>query len=258
MQESICLIVDVATALAEGRCTGNTYLVSAAVADKDRDEHQQSRVYVAVTGVHNPDGSIADTVTLNWTVSSLASDPGRRPANQVLDPGRAAGARALLDAAMRSGGWGPVRDAVALLLPTDAPSTAAGQYVPLAMDGQAMSLHDLLDGGALAPVIVDITGQAVTDEVIFPAQYASPDTDTDGWYWSATVDSRKVGIHHYQLHLALFRATMVGDELTWLPEVHTCDAILEVRAVPLLNGFTGAGLGLLPLPPRGWDVGGPA
>ncbi|MFC7647213.1 hypothetical protein ACFQX6_46840 [Streptosporangium lutulentum] len=40
-----------------------------------------------------------------------------------------------------------------------------------------------------APVITDITGPAVTEKIMYPAQYGSPDMIYDGWYWAATVDT---------------------------------------------------------------------
>lgn len=100
-----------------------------------------------------------------------------------------------------------------------------------------------------APVITDITGQAVTEKIIYPAQYGSPDMVYDGWYWAATVDTSRPGVYAYTVHVQLHELVERNDELVWESVDLTCESSLKIISDPKRNGFTGAGLGALPLPP---------
>jgi hypothetical protein len=100
-----------------------------------------------------------------------------------------------------------------------------------------------------APVITDIYGQAVDEKVIYPAQYGSPDLVTDGWYWSATVDSSRPGTYTYSMRIRLHQLVRRGGEMLWEPLNMTCRSKLQVITEPKFNGFTGAGLGPLPIGP---------
>lgn len=248
MQESIGLLVDVASALAAGTAEGNVFLVNAKVADKSRAAHLDSPVYTRVTGVHDPAGRVVRDVTLNWVVTSLRSQPDRRPTERVL-PGRSGSAvNLVLGLAQVSGSLQAAKEILELL--NEDSGATAGQPDPAPQPAPELQslLPELLAGGGVPPILIDVTGPAVEDGIIFPAMYGSPDLGTDGWYWSATVDTHRVGVHRYTLHLALFRPEVRGSVLAWLPEIHTCSALLEVRNVQAVNGFTGGPPGWLPMP----------
>lgn len=91
------------------------------------------------------------------------------------------------------------------------------------------------------PVLASISGQAVDLGVILPARYGSPDPQTGGWYWSATVDTSRVGTWSYTIRIDLPRPGARPLRLT-----HAARICVTTR--PRRNGFTGAGQGLLPWP----------
>jgi hypothetical protein len=97
------------------------------------------------------------------------------------------------------------------------------------------------------PVIRNITGEAVDKKIIFPAMYGSPNLVTDGWYWSASVDSGKPGMYSYIIHLQLSYLTISNQTPRWKQVDMQCEAWLKVSTSPKVNGFTGAGMGLLPV-----------
>ena len=114
--------------------------------------------------------------------------------------------------------------------------------------GRPVTAIQALTGAFISPALADVTGPAVDEGVIFPAQYGSPDVLTEGWYWSATVDTRRTGIHRIDLHLDIFRPAVRDRVLDFVPERYVLPTWLDVRAVPAVNGFTGGPLGFLPLP----------
>jgi hypothetical protein len=117
------------------------------------------------------------------------------------------------------------------------------------VEGPALTLDEIEQGGFMPPFIASITGQAVDQGVIYPARYGSPDLRTDGWYWSAVVDTHQVGTHHATMHIGVFRAVVNGEQITWEPEIYPCEVHLEVDQVIARNGFTGGLPGYLPLVP---------
>lgn len=99
----------------------------------------------------------------------------------------------------------------------------------------------------LMPIISNITGEAVDKEILYLAQYGTPVLINDGWYWSATADTSKVGTYDYTLHLTLHQHSLVDGVLIWEPVQMTYDAQLKVTTAPMINGFTNAGTGILPM-----------
>jgi len=87
------------------------------------------------------------------------------------------------------------------------------------------------------PAIINITGEAVDLGVIFPAQYGSPDFFSEGLYWSATVDTNKVGLFSYTMHIRLHYSTrhdgVVTDHAITLPH----SAYIKVTRDFAKNGF---------------------
>ncbi|NEQ79028.1 MAG: hypothetical protein F6K26_01810 [Moorea sp. SIO2I5] len=100
----------------------------------------------------------------------------------------------------------------------------------------------------LSPIITDITGEAVDKNIIYPAAYGSPDMVTDGWYWSASVNTYTPGTYSYTMHIQLYKLSREGKEYTYIPVDFTHNAYIKISNDPKVNGFTNAGIGYLPIP----------
>ena len=87
------------------------------------------------------------------------------------------------------------------------------------------------------PVIADIAGEAVDLRVIYPAQYGSPDLFSDGLYWSATVDTNKVGHFAYTLYITLFYSEPVDGKMTACSVTLPYVAYINVTNAMATNGF---------------------
>jgi hypothetical protein len=87
------------------------------------------------------------------------------------------------------------------------------------------------------PVIADIAGEAVDLRVIYPAQYGSPDMFSDGLYWSATVDTNKVGHFAYTLYITLFYSEPLNDKMTECSVTLPYVAYINVTNEIATNGF---------------------
>lgn len=96
----------------------------------------------------------------------------------------------------------------------------------------------------LPPEISNITGEAIEKKVLYTAQYGTPLSEKDGWYWSATVDTNITGIYSYTMYITLYKKE---SDNTWTPVVMTHTAQIRVTNEPQINGFTNAGIGYLPI-----------
>lgn len=117
------------------------------------------------------------------------------------------------------------------------------------------------------PIITDITGEAVDEQIIFPAAYGSPDMVTDGWYWAASIATSRPGIYAYTMHVRLYDIVWSSNKrlkrvcntankvhnnkkiLRYKPIDLTCEASINITSDPKINGFTRSGIGTLPIPP---------
>ncbi len=260
MQYSLSVVIAAGRTIVDGSAEGHVWLVyprDESAPDLERVEGgPDPALTFPCTGVHFADGSMADDVTLNWMVSSVTSIPQGRPVPVPLTPDQAELAdriRELVSSATSLQGqedilaasFNPQHRPLGDTRLPDAPGT------PRDIDGRPITVFQALTGAYLVPILADITGPAVDDGVIYPAQYGSPDALTEGWYWSATVDTAKPGIHEVILHVDIFRPAVRDGVLTFRPVRFQIPTWLDVRAVPAVNGFTGAGLGYLPLP---WEA----
>jgi hypothetical protein len=249
MQTSIYLMLAVGRALLEGRIEGNAYQLQTQLQrGAVEDAAEKTAIRVSAVGVHRPDGGIADDVTLNWIIGSVLGLALARPTPIDMPSGWVVSNPEALEALPADATHAQLLDVLEDLereygITGDTPIDG----FPKLFDGQAMSFREVVMGGHISPVLVDITGQAVDDAVIFPAQYGSPDMRTDGWYWSATVDTNKVGRHQCDLHIQLFRPRIEDSTIVWDPEVHVLTMDLVVGQITQVNGFTGAGIGYLPI-----------
>jgi hypothetical protein len=263
-QLAIVVLVDVGAALGSGSLNGNMYLIDNMGRQGSHGEGTGELV-TAVNGSHWFDGAQADEQVLNWLVYSLGSIPPTVPrgyhasraqhsdrqaiaalgdlATRCGTPGtdvtaelahihRSAGTRVGVGSARHGsvhGGY-PMLDVTGEIVPRDPGDTAPAHSHP----------H---------PVITDITGEAVDRSIMFPAAYGSPDVVTDGWYWSATVDTARPGTYAYTMTIKLHRLVRDGGEWVLRPVYLAYESRIRITTAPRRNGFTRAGLGMLPIPP---------
>lgn len=107
--------------------------------------------------------------------------------------------------------------------------------------------QELINTANLAPIITNISGEAVDKKVIYPAQYGTPISLNSGWYWSASVDTNLAGKYSYTMHILLHHLIFDEDEFIWEPVLLTHDAYIEVVKEPKRNGFTCGATGQLPV-----------
>lgn len=190
----------------------------------------------AINGAYWRDGSQATEQVLNWLPYSLGSIPPTVPRGYQADRSRQTDQQALAELDDLATGVtkpdngadaeiGRIRKTAGTRVKTTR-STAgrlSGQKI-LDVTGKVVTDDSAQAHSYPPPVITDIYGEAVDKRIMYPAEYGSPDMVTDGWYWSATVDSSRPGTYAYTMRIQLHRL---------------------VRR----NGFTKAGMGMLPIPP---------
>jgi len=250
-----------------GSLDGNVYLLDNMKPSGSAGEGAGDLVS-AVNGTYWSDGSQGTEQVLNWLIYSLGSIPPTVPRGYLADRAHQTDREALsaLASAAESSGAGSGASAgngsgSSVHAHISRAHKNLGTRAKTTKGGHQMSGHKLLDvtghviaaGDDLsahnypAPVITDVTGEAVDEKIIYPAQYGSPDMVSDGWYWSATVDTSRPGTYSYTLHIQVHKLVVEGGEPTWKQLDLTCDARLRVTTAPKVNAFTGAGLGLLPI-----------
>ncbi|WP_326822505.1 hypothetical protein [Streptosporangium sp. NBC_01756] len=252
-QHGIIVLFDVENALRTRSLDGNTYWFDNMKLFGSTGVGTEQLVTI-VPGTYFLDGSQATEQVLNWLPSALGSIPPTVPRNYLAEQGRADDRRTLDELASLSSEGGVSEAEVKRLqrrvgkrARTSGSARGLTQAKLLDVTGKTTSNPDAYNYPA--PVITDITGQAVTEKIIYPAQYGSPDMVYDGWYWAATVDTSRPGVYAYTVHVQLHELVERNDELVWESVDLTCESTLKIISDPKRNGFTGAGLGALPLPP---------
>lgn len=260
-QLALIVLVDVDNALKSETLTGNIYLF-----DNMRPYGSQNEgtgdLVTAVPGAYWRDFSQASEQVLNWLSYALGSIPPTVPRNyqsiRAQQTDRAALA-ALSEIAAGAPAAGGTSGAAAL----KQIGRRLGARVRTAEHSRALSGQKVLDvTGAVvtdhsenrysypAPIITDIYGEAVDEKIIYPAQYGSPDLKTDGWYWSATVDTSRPGTYTYTMAIQLHDLVQRDGRWIWEPVSMTYDSRLRITTDPMRNGFTHAGTGYLPMIPN--------
>ncbi|GII64332.1 hypothetical protein Skr01_44170 [Sphaerisporangium krabiense] len=251
-QHGIIVLFDVENALRTRSLDGNTYWFDNMKFLGSTGEGTGDLVTI-VPGTYFLDGSQATEQVLNWLPAALGAIPPTVPRNYLAERERAHDQRTLQQLAAL-GGEGEASGAELTRL-----KQRVGRRPRKQAGGRGLTATKLLDvtGSTTtsaaaynypAPVITDITGQAVSEKIIYPAQYGSPDMVYDGWYWAATVDTSRPGVYPYTMHVQLHELVEQNNELVWQSVDLTCESSLKITSDPKRNAFTGAGLGVLPLP----------
>jgi hypothetical protein len=282
---TIIMLVDVPAALNAGTLDGSLYMVDNLKTDGSENEGT-GKLVSAVNGTHWFDGSQASEQLINWlpySITSLSPQLPRFYADDRLDKLKDDLIRSLRysgDAEMADGDSGGLLKGASFVANLAAPALTVlkdtngrniTDDVPL-MDlrGNFLSVNtakpmmftadmgnqERTDGSGisdmsyisyLTPQIYNITGEAVEKGVIYPAQYGTPAPIKGGWYWCAAVNTYMTGVYTYTLHITLFKPEVHGDEVVWQPVNFTYDAQIKVSSGAMRNGFTGGGLGTLPV-----------
>lgn len=246
-QHGIIVLIDVDNALKERSLDKNAFwfdnmkfLGSAGVGTEE--------LVTIVPGTYYGDGSQATEQVLNWLPAALGAVPPTVPRNYLAERARQTDREALAKITA-NGDVGAARDQAGRR--TVRPTGGRGLTPSKVLDVTGRPVGDDAAGtyNPPTPVITDITGPAVTDHIMYPAQYGSPDMTYDGWYWAASVDTSRPGIYPYTMHIQLHELHEEDDALVWKSVDLTCASALRITSDPKVNGFTGAGLGLLPVPP---------
>jgi hypothetical protein len=246
MQNSIVIGVDVEAALDKSSLENNCYLIDNTRAIGSKHEGTTT-LESEVIGVQNPDGSPADEAVLNWLGWGISALPPTLPRSHKLRGHHnikhdvellkklASSTKhedivsILSDHGNEHGTFGAQRSKMPYL-PVD-PRTASGEFI--SPDAVEYAAH-------VNPEIIGVRGEAVDRSVMFPALYASPNFYSEGWYWSATIDTSKVGRHSYILDVQILRPVNEDGAVTWKPEVYSVTAYIHVSTTILSNGFNGS------------------
>jgi hypothetical protein len=219
-QFAIAMMIDIGAALRANTLEGSIYLF-----DNMKSQGSQGQgtgdLVTAINGTYWFDGSQANEQVLNWMVLGLDASLTKLPGTKQSDKTRAS-----------------------------APQRLAAGTKPLAGTRNAVAgkaEETIRDAGYFAPIITDITGEAVDKKVIYLAQYGSPDPDTDGWYWSGSVDTTRPGMYSYTMHFILHKPYLSGGKNAWEPVSMTHNARIRIANGPKINGFTKKGMGFLPI-----------
>jgi hypothetical protein len=255
-QLAIIVLVDVGTALTSKTLDGNTYLFDNMQFHGSTGEGTGELV-TAINGSYWQDGSQGTEEVLNWLPYSLGSIPPTLPRGYHAERSRQSDERALAD--LRALAEKPLAGAEAAN-EVNRIHRGVGHRVKATGRAHGATGQKLLDvTGAIVtdigsdthsypgPVITDIRGQAVDEKIMYPSEYGSPDLVTDGWYWSATVDTSRPGTYSYTMQIQLHDLVQEGGEWHWEPVTMTCESQLRIITEPRRNGFTKAGMGVLPI-----------
>ncbi|HAC65296.1 MAG TPA: hypothetical protein DCF68_17655 [Cyanothece sp. UBA12306] len=272
-QLGIILMVDVEAAIKADTLKGNAYLFDNMKLQGSEGQGTDSLIS-AVNGTYWCDGSQANEQVLNWLPYGVGSLPPTIPKSFLTDKSKNSDLRALsefeqLADRVENTEKDQFNTVTAIINELKKITASTGQKTKVKskrktqkrdlgafgeklMDvtGQLVDVSSedqVPEINSLNPIITDITGEAVDKKIIYPAAYGSPDLVTDGWYWAASVDTSKPGIYAYTMHVQLYKLALDQGEWTWVPVDMTCDAYLKITSGPKVNGFTGGGIGMLPI-----------
>lgn len=275
-QLGIVVMVDVQGAINANTLEGNTYMFDN-MKSQGSEGLGTGKLVSAINGTSYSDGSQANEQVLNWASLGVGSLPPTLPKTFLIDKSRNTDLQAFEDfkalvnriESARSNQFANVGSVLEELKKIsdntgvntevqsafrDAPrNTSTPGPKILDITGEVISASDTDEDKipaipSLNPLITGVSGEAVEKNIIYPGAYGSPDLVTDGWYWSATIDTSKPGIYAYTLDIEMYKLANTDGQWTWIPVHMMCDAYLKISNDPKKNGFTNAGLGYLPIP----------
>jgi hypothetical protein len=258
-QLAIIVLVDIANALQDRTLKGNVYLFDNMKFMGSEGEGTGDLV-TAVHGSYWRDGSQGTEQVLNWLPATLGSIPPTVPRNYRAVRAQESDRQALLELEALVGNaptagtdvvaeLARIQQIVGTRIRGAHTSHIAGSHKVLDVTGQ-VAVGDAIDAHAYPdPVITNITGAAVDEKIIYPAEYGSPDMVSDGCYWSATIDTSRPGTYAYTMHIQLHELGERNGQQVWEPVDLVCGSKLRIGSDPKRNAFTKAGMGLLPIPP---------
>jgi len=240
---TIIVLIDIQAALDANTLDGNIYLIDNLRTDGSTGVGTGDLTTI-INGSYWCNGAQATEVITNWLTTGIGSLPLTLPRdfyikrtaeinNELLNDIKTSAATVLTK--IESGTF--IND-------LNGHKRALG-IKPLTVTGDYFDSHtdDPSSLSYLTPIITNISGEAVDKGVLYTCQLGTPVYIKDGWYWCATADTSKVGIYSYTLHVTLFKPV----NNTYEPVQMTYDAKIKVTSNPQVNGFTKAGMGILPL-----------
>lgn len=231
-QVTIGVVIDVYAALQEGRLMKDLYMIDSESLYGSRGEGS-GRLVTHIENGYLIDGSQSEAVILNWCLTGVENLPSSLPRYFVL---RNSGKKCI--------------DAISTALDGKESTKNISELFSKAMFPNKIIANSVLgrvnDDDNVSKFyvnLVDITGEAVEKGIIYPARYGTPVPVGEGWYWSASVNTSAPGIYAYTMHIDLYRHG--GKEEKPIRMCH--EAFIEIADTPQRNGFTDAGMGILPL-----------
>lgn len=268
---TIIVVIDSAAAISENRLDNHIYMI-----DNLRAAGSQGigtpDLITAANGFYWFDGSMASEPLFNWLIVNVGSLPRTLPRSYHEDRSKAHDLQILRDMKAQSDeletdtntgilppSIGDIREKLRILTNRTGRESklknAQGGLNDIGlklldMRGQIISRGEesTAQMSYLPPYITNITGEAVDEGILYPAQYGTPIAIKDGWYWSATASTHKPGLYSYTMHIRLFKFIWGADgEVIWEPVDMTHQAKIRITRQPMRNGFTHAGNGMLPI-----------
>ena len=265
MQEiTVVVIVDTQAAVEQNSLDGNIYLIDNLRTEGSVGEGTQNLIS-AVNGAHWIDRSQSGEYIFNWLPYAISGISPSLPKLYQQNRTKVHNKEKLValknvvagKAKDKTKGLSAIADTIGInsINKNTAVGGKGDELKLLDYNGNVLSYsnHDdlsnvLKDLTDQTPQITDITGDAIDKGVIFPAQYGTPTQIKDGWYWSASTDSSKIGEHSYTLHITLHKPTIISEtEVVWEPMYFTHEAFIKVKTDPMVNGFTNAECADLPI-----------
>lgn len=252
MSQEITIIsmIDIQGALNANKLDGNIYMMDNLRTEGSEGEGTGNLI-TALNGTYWSDGSQASEVLLNWLISGIGSLPQTLPRNYHKSRTKTIRKHLLnklgdlnentdMESLKKINAISQIKDHFGNIRGEDTNIlTITGESHIKDITDEPVSYH--------TPIITDITGEAVEKEVIYPAQYGTPVSIKDGWYWSATADTAKTGVYSYTLHITLFKPTYIKNILTWEPVKMTHESHIKVTSLPKKNGFSNGAMIELPI-----------
>lgn len=258
-QITIILMIDTEAAIRANKLEENIYMFDSLRTEGSKGAGTGNLI-TSIIGNHWCDGSQASQIILNWVASGIGSFPQTLPKHYYKNRTKSLNDKlhAKLNYLKNEKNLNSLKQDENLINMT----MGMSKIKNFSGKGQDYVIRTLTSTGKpyipgktdesisyLNPIITDITGEAVYKGVIFPAQYGSPGVIKNGWYWSAGVDTSKVGIYSYTLRITVYKPKYVEEisAFEWEPIQMMYDSNIRIASEPKINGFTNGFMGELPI-----------